>query len=206
MRRDANIAPAIVYLLADNLDTALAAGEDLLKSTIVWQSRDHDDGEDLSAQRALERKAVETCRATEMVLVARVLKSRESALELARGEPQFKPIAKMYAAGTTLLADAVGEIADGTKELFDSGNCIAAYLRSRGMIAEDAAAPREAETLAVSEDFRVCGRVALGPLMDLIATLLDALDRQYDLYHDLEEGGARRGLDAADAVVEATLQ
>jgi hypothetical protein len=206
MIRDAKSAPAIVYLLADNLDTALAAGEDLMKSTIVWQSRDHDGGDDLAAQRALERRAVEAVRATEMVLVARVIKSRESALDLARSEVQFKPIAKMYAAGTTLLADAVEDLADGTKELFESGDCITAYLRSRGLIAEDAAAPHEAEVLPVTEDFRVCGRVALGPLMDLVATLLDALDRQYDLYDELDEGAVRVGLDASRGPVGATVQ
>ena len=30
--------PAAVYLLADNLDAALAAGEDLLKSSLTWHA------------------------------------------------------------------------------------------------------------------------------------------------------------------------
>src|SRR5690606_27024367 len=33
-------APAVVYLLADHLDSALAAGEDLLKSTLSWNACD----------------------------------------------------------------------------------------------------------------------------------------------------------------------
>ncbi|MFA5950532.1 MAG: hypothetical protein WC807_09645 [Hyphomicrobium sp.] len=208
MLRNGQLAPPVVYLLADNLDTALAAGEDLQNFSLSWQSGDARLGEDLAACRAEEREAIEAARALEMVLVARVLKSRESAAELAKSEPHLRPIAKLYTAGTALLADAIGELGDDTKQIFDSGDGKTAYLRSRGLIAEDAAAPAEAEALAVTDAFLVCGRVPLGALMDLVSTVLDTLETHYSLYGDAgDEVSSRSVLPATanDGTIEVSV-
>ncbi|MBN8913642.1 MAG: hypothetical protein J0H65_16620 [Rhizobiales bacterium] len=55
-------APAVVYLLADHLDSALAAGEDLLKSTLRWNASDPRAPEGLTQQRHEERAAIEAAR------------------------------------------------------------------------------------------------------------------------------------------------
>ena len=116
-------APAVVYLLADHLDASLAAGEDLLKSTLRWNTGDAR-FDTLNEQRREERQAIEAARTLEMVLVARVLKARESAQELAKLESQFKVVARLFAGGTQVVADAATELADATSIAFDAGSGI----------------------------------------------------------------------------------
>lgn len=184
-------APAVVYLLADHLDAALAAGEDLLKTTLPWNTGDAR-AEDLPERRRVEREAIEAARALEMVLLARVLKSRDSAHDLAAVDVRFKPLAKLYASTTEIVADAAEELSDETAYAFDAGGEVTGYLRARGLIDEDAPAPLEATTLEITEDFRVAGRMPLGALLDLVAMFLDSLETHYDLYEEPDGAGASR--------------
>lgn len=188
-------APAVVYLLADHLDSALAAGEDLLKSNLSWNAGDARLADGLNEQRREERAAIEAARALEMVLLARVLKSRECAQELAKADSYFKLVSRLYTSGTEIIADAAGELADEQAQAFDVGDGMTAYLRSRGLIDEDAAAPLDATALPVTEQYRVAGRMALGPLLDLVAMFLDTLETHYELYDQPQ----RRGADKPDA-------
>ena len=198
--------PAAVYLLADNLDAALAAGEDLLKSCITWHAGNSRSAEEVATRRAEERSAAEAIRTLEMIAVARLLKSRERAAELAKVDPHIKPVAKLYNAGTALLADAIKELGDPAKHDFDAGDGITSYLRTRGLIAPDVAAPDEAQDLAVTEDFLIGGRIALGTLMDLVAMFLDTLEIHYDLYEEPERRRGRSLLDRLASVsAEATI-
>lgn len=176
-------APAVVYLLADHLDTSLAAGEDLLKSTLRWNAGDSR-SESLNGARREEREAIEAVRTLEMVLIARVLKSRESALELAKLDSRFKLIARLYVSGTDIVAGASSEFTDETARAFDAGDGVTAFLRSRGFISEDAPAPLEAANLPINEQFLVAGRMQLGPLLDLVAMFLDTLETHYELYEE----------------------
>jgi hypothetical protein len=182
MLSKAPAAPALVYLLADNLDAALAAGEDLTKSSVTWHGCDARSAEELCETRPKEREAFDAIRSLELILLARILKSRESAIELAKSESQIKSIAKLYVAGTALLADTVGELADTSSADFDSGDCVTTYLRSRGLIADDAPAPAEGQAITINEDFLMCGVVPLGAVLDLVAQFLDTLETHYDLY------------------------
>lgn len=182
-------APAVVYLLADHLDSALAAGEDLLKSTLSWNAGDARSNE-LTERRREEREAIDAVRALEMVLLARVLKSRETAQELAKIDSQFKLITRLYTSGTEIVADAAKSLTDETAYAFDAGDGITAYLRARGLIAEDDPAPLEAASLTVTEQFRVAGKMELGPLLDLIAMFLDTLETHYELYEQPSRSGA----------------
>lgn len=184
------VAPAVVYLLADHLDSALAAGEDLLKSTLRWNACDSRAPEGLTQQRHEERAAIEAARTLEMVLLARVLKSREAAQELSKLDSQFKLITRLYTSGTEIVADAARELTDETTYAFDAGDGITSYLRTRGLIAEDAPAPLEAENLTVTEQFLVAGKTPLGPLLDLIAMFLDTLETHYELYDQSQRSGA----------------
>lgn len=186
--------PAAVYLLADNLDAALAAGEDLLKSCITWHAGNSRSAEEVAERRSEERRAAEAIRTLEMIAVARVLKARERAADLAQEDQHVKPIAKLFNGGTALLLDAIQELGDPASHDFDAGDGITSYLRTRGLIAADVAAPGEAEKLPVTEDFLIAGRIPLGTLMDLVAMFLDTLEIRYDLY----EKPARRGLSLRD--------
>lgn len=186
MSSSGRAAPAVVYLLADHLDSALAAGEDLLKSTFSWNAGDARVPADLAERRREEREAIDAARTLEMVLLTRVLKSREGAEELAKADVRFRPIARLYVSGTEIIADAAGELADETSYTFDAGDGITAYLRARGLIADDEAAPLDAASLPVTEEFRVAGRMQLGALLDLVAMFLDTLETHYDLYAEPE--------------------
>jgi hypothetical protein len=184
MPLESEATPASAYLLADNLDAALAAGEDLLTCSVAWNSGKGRSAGDLAGERLEQRQAVEAIRSLEIVVVARVLKSRERASELAKQDERLKPVAKLYHAGTAVLVDASNEFGDATVPDFETGDGIVAYLRSRGLIASDSPGPRESATIAVSEDFLIARRIRLGALMDLVAVFLDALDVHYDPYGD----------------------
>jgi hypothetical protein len=186
MSREDQAAPAIVYLLADNLDAALAAGEDLLNSSVTWHGCDARSAEELAESRPKEREALDAIRSLELILLARVLQSRETAMELAKTASHVKPIAKLYAAGTAILTETVDELGDTSDADFDSGECMTAYLRSRQLIAEDAPAPAEGQEIIINEDFLLCGLVPLGSVLDLVAHFLDTLETHYDLYDPLE--------------------
>lgn len=184
-------APAVVYLLADHLDAALAAGEDLLKCSLCWNGGDARVSDTLATSRRAEREAVDLVRQLELLLLTRVLKSRENARDLAKAESFFKSIAGLYTSGTAIVADAAEEMADETGYAFDAGDGVTGYLRSRGLIAADEAAPLEAAKLPVTEDLLVAGRMPLGTLLDLIATFLDTLETHYELYDPPERTKAK---------------
>jgi len=176
--------PPNVYLLADNLDAALAAGEDLTHSSTTWLGGPGKDSIELARQRAIKREELSRIRSLEEVLVARVLRSRERAEDIGRHDPRFGAVARLYTGGTALLIEAVGELGDTTHRDFETADGAVAYLRSRGMIEIEEPAPQPGTTLHVTEDFLVARRLRLGSLMDLVAMFLDALEVYYDLFGD----------------------
>lgn len=186
---------ATAYLLADHLDAVLAAGEDLLRvHRVVASEVPAAERRSLVGQVSWQRRTIEAIRTLEMTLAMRGLRARERAEELRRADPRFGAIAGLFVGGTAALADAAGELGDWTEFDFQTGNEAAAYLRSRGLIAADSAGPGLLDELAVTARFRIGGRVELGPLLDLAATFLDALETAYELYDDaLEEVGPSAG-------------
>lgn len=176
-------APACLYLLADHLDAVLASGEDLLAVAVAARAPDAAAG--LSAvARGEVREAVERIRTLELRMLARALKGRERAIELAAADDRFTRPARLFVGGTGALADAVDECADTSVADFETGDALPAYLRSRGLIdARQCRLPDEA-ALAIGEDFLVAGRIPLGALLDLVAAFLDALELHVDLYVD----------------------
>lgn len=178
-----SVAPAYVYLLADNLDAALAAGEDLATSSFYWlNTATAASAEDIAGDRLGARAAVEAIRTVEMTLAARVLKSRERAEDLAKRDRRFAPMAKLYVAGTAPLIEAIAEFGDTTHHDFETGDGLVSYLRSRGLIAEDAPAPAQGSRIEIGDGFLIAHRIRLGTLMDLVAMFLDTLETHFELY------------------------
>lgn len=174
-------APLSVYMLADHLDAALAAGEDIMVRGHQWR--------DLAEQTVepaefviRQRKIADEIRALELMLVARILKARSHALTLSEYDDRFRTLGRLFASGTAILLDAVEESGDARELDFDTGDEIIAYVRSRGLIAPDAAAILKSSDLTIDDSFLVAARMALGPLLDMAAAFLDALDVQYDLF------------------------
>ena len=97
----------------------------------------------------------------------------------------FRSIAKLFVSGTAILMDAVEECGDATQADFETGDSLIAYIRGRGLIAPDAAFVSKAESLTIDDSFLVAKRIALGPLLDMSAAFLDALETHYELF--LEE-------------------
>ena len=66
-----------------------------------------------------------------------------------------------------------------------------AFLRSRGLIAHDAAGFAGLTELAVTEDYLVAGRI-VWRLLDLVAAFLDGLDLMFDLYGEAAQAPGTR--------------
>lgn len=190
MKRQPNGTPArdippAAYLLADHLDSALAAAEDLETAARAWPAHRTDIGH--VELLATERRVIERMRAFEAVLITRVLKARDRARELSRTEAEFALMSQLFVGGTASLVDAIAELADASESDFDTGDCLVAYLRRRGIIDSEAADLPEGRTIAFDDGFLVAGRIALGPLAEMIIAFIEALDNVYDLYPEQEE-------------------
>lgn len=186
--QDGKIPPE-AYQLADHLDAALAAAEDLADAGRQWVPATSSAGFELAAQMAAERQVIERVCMFETMLIGRVLKARNRAQMLAHTAGDFTGMTRLFVAGTAALLDAVEELGDSTRADFETGNCIMAYLRQRGVIAEDAADLPENRSITLGGDtFLVAGRIALAPLSEVIIAFLDALDMHYHLYPDEPDG------------------
>lgn len=180
--------PASAYLLADHLDAALAAGEDLLATAFEPTSCEAlSCGKEIGTARAAQRHTVERIRGLELALISRSIRAREWAQDLARSDDRFKAVAGLFVGGTAPLVDAIAECADATTHDFESGDGILAYLRRHGVVAGDVEVISEAEAIRVNEEFLIARRVPLRALLDLVAAFLDALELHFDLYADDHE-------------------
>lgn len=186
--------PSSIYLLGDHLDAALAMGEDLLTEKVAldtptgksplrtWMRQNRDLNDFLTTVRTLE-----------YAMTARLLQARKRAEELKRSETRLKPLIALFVAGTAPLVDAAAELGDTDARDFNSADAALTFLRSRGLLAMDAAGLEGLTRLAVGEDYQIAGRIRLGTLLDLVATFLDTLDVLFDLYAEPGEAGAETG-------------
>ncbi|MGL4397831.1 MAG: hypothetical protein ACRCS9_14920 [Hyphomicrobium sp.] len=187
----ASRAPLAVYMLADHLDAALAAGEDLIARGSDWRQLLENPG-DVETFPHRQRDIAMKVQALELMLIARTLKAREHASTLSGLDRRFAPIAKLFASGTAVLEDAVEACGDATDGDFETGDSLLAYVRGRGLIAPDAATVTSPAQMTIDETFLVAKRLVLGALLDMSAAFLDALDAQYELFLDddaLEDDG-----------------
>jgi len=177
-----------LYLLSDHLDAALAMGEDLLTEKVAlgasagrpslrgWMRENRDLAGFLTSVRTLE-----------YAMTARLLQARKRAEDLKRSESRLKPLIGLFVAGTAPLADAAAELGDTDARDFDGTDTALTFLRSRGLLAPDAAGLDGLAQLAIGDDYQVAGRIRLGTLLDLVATFLDTLDLLFDLYAEPAE-------------------
>ena len=189
--------PAGIYQLADHLDAGLAMAEDLVTETLAVNAQVPGMAMRTMVRRNSELLAfLDTVRSLELAMTARLLQARKKADDLKRHDGSFRPLVTLYSAGTAALVDAAAALGDESRATFETGNVSQAFLRSRGMIAADAAGFEGIDRLAVTEDYLVAGKwvgkdkkpkIHLGTLMDLVATFLDTLDRSFDLFSD-EDG------------------
>jgi len=194
------LALASVYLLAEHLDAALAAGEDLHNVRYVWLGPLPREPEGIAQIRAGQRDAVERIRTLELALLSRILMGRERAGDLATADERFSAIAGLYVSTTAILVEAIDECADSTAIDFDTGDGLTAYVRSRGLIGEDAPALDDASPITIDDEFLVARRLRLGVLLDLVSAFLDALEVEYILFVEYESSGEPVSMDQPAAV------
>jgi hypothetical protein len=187
----ASIAPErnpSLYLLSDHLQAALARGEELLAEELALGAPDAAGLRPWLRQTRELAGFVASVRTLEYAMTARLLQARKRAEDLKRSDSRLKPLIVLFVAGMAPLADAAAELGDSKARDFDGADATLAFLRSRGLIAPDAAGLELVAQLGVDEDYLVAGRIRLGTLLDLVATFFDALDRLYDLAGNPAEG------------------
>lgn len=187
----ASIAPEhnpSLYLLSDNLDAALARGEELLAQELALDAPDAAGLRDWLRQTRGLNAFVSSIRTLEYTITARLLQARKRAEDLKRADSRLKPVIGLFIGGTAPLADAAAELGESEARAFDDADAALSFLRSRGLLAPQAAGLELVTRLAVEEDYLVAGRIRLGTLLDLAAGFLDTLDRLYDLNSDAEDG------------------
>ncbi len=173
--------PPGVTLLADHLDAALAAGEDLLACRLDARA-DLDERDAAAAPEAMDRFLARVMQ-LEASLLLRVLQARRLSSEINRTDGTLKSIGGLFRAQSDVLQVLIDSRARGSEAIAvaraGDGH---AYLRSRGLLAPEAAAPSPYEAVMVSEAFRVGGVAPLGGLLDLVSGFLDFIDARYGLY------------------------
>lgn len=200
-----------IYLLADHLDAALAAGEDLLAETLPAEA----DRVSVDASADMLPAFVTRLARFEAALIARVLQARRRASELPRLEPHMRPVLQLLVSQSESLLAIIDQFGDTAEQRFLTGDDPLAFLRSRGVLGDEAAALPRFETLKVTDRYKLAGTVEMGPLLDMISGALEALDIAYDLFpaddDDVETPGVVRtagatvdaGPPPADAQIEA---
>lgn len=177
-----------IYLLADHLDAALAAGEDLLASELAAPAGFGRSlyGEETNAVATF----VNNLKRLEAALAARILQARRCATELPRQEPLVRGVINLFLASTAsalALVEHFARLHEGAT--FDPSYLTPhAVLRSRGLLAPDAAELPPFERVVVTENYLIGGVLRLGEILNVVATTLDTLDNHFDLYLD---GAAR---------------
>lgn len=172
-----------ICLLADHLDAALAAGEDLLACSLTVGAPHSGMGpDDIRAEQAELRGFIDRVRALEMALVSRILQARRRAGDLPKLDDAHTMMLNLLIGGTAELSEAVREASDRVEQQFLTGSGHLAYLRSRGFIEPEAACLGPLAELQVTDAFLVYGRLPLGGLLDLVSAFLDKLDLVFDLY------------------------
>ena len=178
--------PAAVYLVADNLDAVLAAGEDLLKLELDCVAI----GDLRNSLAMTTRSFAEKIRTLEMTIAARALQARARSIEVRAADQRYRSLIGLFVGGTAALEDAVADLGDSTTADFHAGSDPVSYLRARSVIPADAPGLRTFGTVQVRETFLVAERIQLGDLMTLCATFLDRLEDHYELYDEAASGNA----------------
>ena len=182
-----------VYLLADHLDAALAAGEDLIAETLPPAAdRAESSPDDVPAYIARLARH-------EAALIARVLQARRRASELPRLDAPMRPVIQLIVSQSASLLDIIAQFGDDAESRFATGGDPLAFLRSRGLVGAEAATIPRFAALHVTDTYKLAGTIELGPLLDMVSGALEALDIAYDLFRDEDEPAGAVEADAGHA-------
>lgn len=185
-----------VSLLADHLDMTLAAGEDLLAERLAPPA---DQVEPMQSATALA-EFVQRLLRHEAAIVAHMLQARRLAGSLQGLPAPVRPVVALMLSSTASVLSLISTFGGASNAAFESGGDAVAFLRSRGLVAADAADRPRFTELSVGDDYRIGATVQLGPLLDVTAASLDALDLAFGLYPEPEADEAASDEPAAAKV------
>lgn len=183
--------PAGIYALADHLDGALAAGEDLLGVRLQPVA---DLAPEVAPETALA-DAIQQLRRLEAALLLHLLQARRRAAEIVNADGEMKAVLRLVGVTTESLLGLVETFAPEKMSGLSPLGDVQDFLRQRGIIAPDAAGLGAFKGIEIDDRYRVGGMIELGPLLDMAASALDLLETRYDLY-----GGETPAMSAAVAV------
>ena len=175
-----------VLLVADHLDAALAFAEDLTHTAFKLPENGASDTATLTARNDAFMTFAQSVRALELALTSRVLQARKRSVAIELSSEDFQRLIRSFVGGTAIFADAVEQ--DRARNAAFSSNPLIGgpeamrFLKLRGVIDRDVRSLDEISLLAITETYPVAGLIELGPLMDMVAAFLDALDTAFDLY------------------------
>jgi hypothetical protein len=179
--------PPGIALVADHLDAVLAIGEDLIAERLPPRA-DLDELDADGAPYALDR-FVRELRQREAALLLRLLQCRRLLVDIGSGGRTFKSAAALFRAQTDALSDLIAKATREEARAIPAPVDSLSYLRSRSVIAPEAAQLSPFEAAGATEAFRVGGVAPLGAIMDMVAALLDLMDSHFDLYGDDDDLG-----------------
>jgi hypothetical protein len=172
----------MVTLLVDHLDKTLTAGERLSEMRFTPRAITADmTGEQILAEHGRLREFLDSLRALEMTLAARVDKARKWALEMKARDGNLKLMASLFLTGTQAMRDAMQEIADPRHQDFNGGDQALYFLRTRGLVPDHVDSLDQVAHIGVGEAYMIIGRVQLDALLDLCASFIDTLAVHYKL-------------------------
>lgn len=177
---------ASIYLVADHLDAALAAGEDLMAVARTWPLGNAADPGVAGARRFVAGRM----RTHEMSILARVVQATTHMRSLSQADPLLRPLVQLFLATTRDLATALRTLEDADECAFHTGEGTVAFLRDRGLIDVEAPGLAGDGAIAVSDAFKVAGIAPIGVVMDLLAEFIEVLEARYDLYPEDESPAA----------------
>lgn len=175
-----------VFLLAEHLDTILAAIEDL-EACRPQLAAVRDPLSASGAQHVSLSDFVAGLKRFEATAIMRIARARELTRALVRRDKRFAMLGGLFVAGTAALDEAVQRMRDEAANKFDGGADPMGFLRSRGVIDVDAGGVIDPLGLRVTDEFRLAGEIEIGPLIDLVSTFLNTIELHFDLFPDLSE-------------------
>lgn len=190
MNSDGTPPPLGICLLADHLDAALAAAEDLVRLELVPPAVAGPDAPD-DLVRFIRR-----IRHFEEVIVARLLEMRRRLKELRNLDPNVASVLRLLASQTTAILEIADRLIDRSQQSYATGGDPLEFLRLRQIITSEAAFLSPESALSIGEGMHLGGVLRLGTLMDLLAATTGALDVAYDLYPEIAIDEARPAIPA----------
>jgi len=174
-----------VFLLAEHLDMILAGIEEL--QNCHPETSPQNPLVPGGTPRVSLAVLVDALQRYEAAAMMRVARARDLTRSLVRRDKRFAMLGGLFVSGTAALDEAMRRMTDETGNAFERGHDPISYLRSRGVIAEDAGGVTTNEEIEINGEFRLAGEIEIGPLMELVSTFLNTIELHFDLFPDLSE-------------------